>query len=127
MAYTIRSLSFYGKDGAKLALAQSGSFNIMANGESQIIDGTWAGHSQAAVTTSITIDTLVTVEADAVQEGFIDSLINKTYSNCVSGIVFGKLYTWDVVKVTEVDIKWDHKSGNVTGSFKLESGAPKIT
>jgi hypothetical protein len=127
MAYTIRNLSFYGKNGAKVAVAQSGSFNLMANGESLIIDGKWGGHSQAAVTASISLDTLVTVEADAVQMEFITSLINKTYTSCIAGIAFGKLFTWDVTKCTEFDCKWDNKSGTATGSLKFESGEPKIT
>ena len=50
-----------------VALAQSGNFNMVANGESLLIDGDWAGHSQAPVTTTISLDTLVTVEDDASQ------------------------------------------------------------
>jgi hypothetical protein len=127
MAYTIRNLSFYGKNGAKLKLAQSGSVNLMANGESMIIDGSWAGHSQAAVTASISIDTVITVEADPVQFELIDSIIKKRYTECLAGIVLGKIWTWDTCKVTEADVKWDNKAGTATGSFKIESGEPKIT
>ena len=124
---TIRNLSFFGKNGAMVATAQSGNFNIVANGESLMIDGEWGGHSQAPVTTSLSLDTLVTVEDDAVQMEFINSLLNKTYTSCIAGIAFGKLWTWDVTKCTEFDGKWDNKSGVATGSFKFEAGKPKLT
>ena len=127
MAYTVRNLSFFGKNGAKVATAQSGNFNLMANGESLLIDGKWGGHSQAPITATISVDTIVTVEDDAVQRGFIQSLIDKTYTGCIAGIAFGKLFTWDVAKCTEADVKWDNTAGTATGGYKFESGEPKIT
>ena len=127
MTANVRNLSFMGKDGQRVANAQSGNFNIVANGESLMIDGEWGGHTQAPVTTTLSLDTLVVVEDDSAQMGFINSLINKTYTGCIAGIAFGKLWTWEVAKCTEFDCKWDNESGSATGSLKFEAGKPKIT
>lgn len=124
MGERIRHTSIY-LDGKKVATVQTNSYGGASGDESQIADEGYFGHTDGAMTTTLSADTIEPVrESDS--KKIVKAMIDKKYLNFSVGIISGDIHELKM-RCKSYTFDGDSSAGSLTGKFEFEGGEPKIT
>jgi hypothetical protein len=110
---------------AKVAECSGNTISLNSGDESQIADDGYQGHSDGAITTSVSLETVRPIggTGKTLMEQY---MLNKTDVSVIGNSIEGKAFSWPSMRVTKADTKSEAKNGTLTGSYTLEGGRPDI-
>jgi len=113
-------------EGKKAGNASKATLDMASGSEDYVGDGAWLGTSDGVITCKLTLDQYVPLGGKPEIDKMLEKFRAKEYINIGMGVVGGKIFKWNEMKIVSLKVESDMAKGTLSMNAELQGGEPDL-